>query len=499
MTQYRFLEGELWYTATSAYGSRFPLGEEDEGDFSFRNNATLNQMVALLISSKGRYIYGEKGFEASFRKGTIRITAGEAELVEAGDTLREACLAFLRRHDRLQGRAMALSRDFVSRCVYNTWIELTYDQNQRDVLAYARSLLDEGFAPGTLMIDDGWSLDYGDWQFHPGRFPDPKAMLEELHSLGFRVMLWVVPYLSPDSLTARRLYEDGLLLMNGEEPYLVRWWNGYSAALDLRIEKARLWMRERLEALRALGVDGFKFDGGDSCFYLEQHEPDRQSFLWAELASREAYNEVRADFNTQGMGIMERLSDKRHAWGEGGVADLIPATLALGLGGHPVSSPDMIGGGEYRSFIGLGPNDLDKELLLKNAAIAALMPVVQFSLNPARVWPEGVADILRLLKVRQQLSDEFEMLFAEASRSKEAIIRYMEYVFPHQGMARVRDQFMLGDRVLVAPQYEKGSLSRRVVLPAGRWMDQKGRLLGDLSRAVEVESHELLGVWKRVD
>ena len=45
------------------------------------------------------------------------------------------------------------------------------------VLGYARGLLDAGFPPGVLMIDDQWSMDYGNWRFDRARFPDPAEMM----------------------------------------------------------------------------------------------------------------------------------------------------------------------------------------------------------------------------------------------------------------------------------------------------------------------------------
>ena len=45
----------------------------------------------------------------------------------------------------------------------------------------------------------------------------------------------------------------------------------------------------------------------------------------------------------------------------------------------------------------------------------------------------------------------------------------MEYVFPDQGLEDVRDQFMLGDDVLVAPVLEQGAHARLVQIPAGEW------------------------------
>src|SRR5690625_6084822 len=62
------------------------------------------------------------------------------------------------------------------------------------------------------MFHDMWSGDYGNWQFDPSRFPDPAAMARTLHDWGCHLMLWVVPYISPDSPAFRDLEREGLLL-----------------------------------------------------------------------------------------------------------------------------------------------------------------------------------------------------------------------------------------------------------------------------------------------
>ena len=44
---------------------------------------------------------------------------------------------------------------------------------------------------------------------------------------------------------------------------------------------------------------------------------------------------------------------------------------------------------------------------------------------------------------------------------------YMEYVFPHQDLETVTDQFILGDRLLVAPVLTKGNASASSACPRG--------------------------------
>ena len=73
-----------------------------------------------------------------------------------------------------------------------------YEQNQEGVLKYAEGILKNGLPPGIIMIDDTWQEDYGKWDFNPARFRDPKAMVDRLHRMGFKVMLWICPFVSMD-------------------------------------------------------------------------------------------------------------------------------------------------------------------------------------------------------------------------------------------------------------------------------------------------------------
>ena len=230
------LPGEKWWGCVTDLGVRMPFDASTELSFDLARQNFNNQTTPLLVSDKGRYIWCDKSFSAVISKGEIRITphhGGTVTCKQAGANLREAFLAASAAHFAPSGTIPP--EMFLNKPQYNTWIELVYDQNQADVLKYAHGIVDNGFPPGILMIDDNWQKYYGSTEFRPDRFPDPKGMVDELHALGFKVMLWICPFVSPDSQEYRMLRRKGYLVMDAgrDRPAILDWWNGLSACYDL--------------------------------------------------------------------------------------------------------------------------------------------------------------------------------------------------------------------------------------------------------------------------
>lgn len=450
-----------------------PLGATADAHFTLAPNPTPNQGMPLLLSNQGRSLWLEGCKEISVKEGIIT-SSDEGVLDCQGDDLRSAYYAAMTSYFPFNGGMPA--KELFNAPIFNTWIELTFDQNQDDILWYAHNIIKNGFEPGVLMIDDGWAESYGNWRFHTGRFPNPAAMLKELHDMGFKVMLWICPYVTADTEVYRQAREQNLLLKNSAGvPFIVNWWNGFSTGLDLSDPDACEWLRAQLNELMALGVDGFKFDGGDALHYegdcrsacgVSSNELCR---LWSVFGEAYPLNEYRATWRAGGRPLMQRLCDKEHSWGDTGLAALIPDTLAQGITGHPFCCADMVGGGEYLNFRE-NSGKLDGELFVKHSAVSCLMPAIQFSAAPWRVLTEEQNRTIHAqLQLRRKYKAELDRILVEAARTGEPVVRYMEYEFPHQGFETVCDQFMLGYRLLVAPVLEKGATGRNVSIPQGKW------------------------------
>lgn len=475
------LEQEYWYGACVKYGMCMPLHKESECKLDFTINQTPNQAMPLLLSTRGRYLWRDTGFAMTVKDGWMELSE-DVVVSEGHGNLRGAYLAAMTRHFPFHAQRPA--DQLFEKIIYNTWIELTFYQNQKDILQYAKDILSHGLPPGVMMIDDGWAQSYGSWTFHSGAFPDSRSMISRLHDLGFAVMLWICPYVTADTVAYREAVSKDLLVKTPEgEPYLAKWWNGYSAVLDLSNPQAVKWLDTQLETLMEMGVDGFKFDAGDSIYYRKDNitagsvTPDEHSRLWAAFGEKYAYNEYRATFGAGGYGLLQRLCDKEHSWGSSGIASLIPDTLLQGITGHPYSCPDMIGGGEYLSFQEVEKKGLDELLFIRHAEIACLMPAMQFSAAPYRVLQkECFQAVQRSIQVRNVYQEYLMACVRHAARTGEPVVRYMSYEFPDEPVERLTDQFMLGSELLVAPICCRDSDRRMVYVPKGTW-EREGELL----------------------
>lgn len=477
------LENEKWWGGITGLGSSMPFAS-NTGSYDLNKNNMNNQTSPLFVSSKGRYIWSDSLFSFSFSNDTL-IIQSEYEMIDAvvaGKTLREAYQAAAAKHLPPTGEIPA--EPFFSLPQYNTWIELMYNQNQADIMKYAEDVIKNDFPTGVFMIDDNWQNYYGNYDFKADKFPNPSAMTDKLHADGFKVMLWVCPYVSPDSPEFRDFSSKGFLVKakGSNRPALINWWNGYSAFYDLTNPEVMDYLVKTLkENQKKYGVDGFKFDGADVGymtegaygFYDKNATNSDYTQKWAELGLHFPYNEYRATWKMGGTELVQRLGDKSYSWSA--VGQLIPEMITAGLLGHLYLCPDMIGGGQFSNFLNIDSDSFNQELIVRSAQVHALMPMMQFSVAPWRILDATHLDAARkAAKLHESMSAYILECAHKASKDGEPILRSMEYMFPGNGYEEIKDQFMLGERYLVAPMVSSGT-KRNVMLPKGRWKDDLGK------------------------
>lgn len=504
MNTYHFemKSGEYWWGGTTMH-AYCPLNDKSEYHMNFLTDSW-NQTMPLFISSKGRIIWSEEPFIIDISNGNIDIKGGIVTLEETGSTLREAYTTAQKKYFPCDKKE--LEKEFFKVPQYNSWIEFAYYPTQEGILKYAHGIIDHGFKPGIFIIDEGWHIHtgYGHWDFDFARFPDPKAMVDELHSLGFSVMLWVTPFVTPvgpkyfrslhpligtDPESAKHIYkrtEDG-------EVAMIKWWNGISAILDFNNPYDCEYLGSQLQHLiDEYGVDGFKFDGGNIQQYRDisvingsfrkDYTPEQSNAAWNAFGSKYPFHELKDTFKGGGKNVIQRLHDRDHSWTDNGINELIPCAITAGLIGHPFICPDMIGGGEWLNRYTPG-FETDEELFVRMAQCSALFPMMQFSWAPWEALNEENTELcIEASKLHLSMSEKIIKLVDEATVTGEPIIRCLEYNDPNQGYENITDEFMLGEDILVAPVVTQGTVKREVAFPEGSWKDSEGNVYNGRSR-----------------
>ena len=453
LSEIKPLPNEKWYGAYTAKAYcntplkdlSFQPYEMNEKKKDLQTDNRGNQAVPLLVSNKGRYVWSNEPFAFELKEGTLMIYTDyeKVEAIASGNTLREAYVAAKDKHFPASGKTP--NALMFKTPQYNTWIELGNDQTQAAIKKYADDVLANDFPTGVFMIDDNWSNYRGNFDFNLATFPDAKGLIEYLHSKNFRIMLWVTPFVSPDSKEYKELLQlDALVLKkDSKEPAIIKWWNGYSACLDFTKPAAIDWMRKKLKNLQEnFGVDGFKFDAADFDFYIKgsPNYPNEatntpgpiQAEMFGKLGAEFDFNEFRAGWKNGNQPLAQRLQDKKYSWDD--LKLLVPDMLSAGIIGHPFTCPDMIGGGLRSNFENIDYSKFDQQLMIRSAQLQALMPMMQFSVAPWRVLDTMHFRICREAAwLHAKMGGYIYQLAQQAAKDGEPIVRHMEYAFPNAG------------------------------------------------------------------
>ena len=365
--------------------------------------------------------------------------------------------------------------------IWSTWVRYGSRIDQNKVLQFAQEIVQYGFPHAQIEIDDNWESYYGSLDFNLNKFPEPKAMVDTLTSMGFRTTIWVHPFCD--------MYADGL--RNGvqakayvtdpgrELPSLTSWWNGNAVILDATGLDAQVWYQQLLTNLRQnYGISSFKFDAGEvdflpAAYFLQNmtENPGAYSAAYAMMAfdaDRTVRNlEVRVGVRTQHLPVFLRMMDKDSRWDyQNGLRTLIPHVLFYGIIGYPFALPDMIGGNAYA----LRPT---KELFIRWLGVNVFLPSIQFSITPWDYDNETVNIARDMLALRERYAEQLINLGQQATIDGSPIIRPLWWIAPEDDIAQSIDtEFLVGDNILVAPVLDENAVSRDIYLPFGNWHDE---------------------------
>ncbi len=415
----------------------------------------------------------------------------------------------IKKYTDVTGRAPMFPEDMMG-----LWqCKLRY-RTQEEALSVARRYKEEGIKIDFIVLDFfHWTVQ-GDWKFDEKYWSDPKAMVDELHSMGIKVMVSVWPSVDRRSENFYPMMEKGLLIRTERGAQQTYDYQGDCVEIDVFNPEAREYVWNVCKKnYYDLGIDAFWLDNSEPDYGVYDFEHYRYyagpalscSNLYPQLYSRVFYDKMK-DLRDNTVNLL------RSAWaGSQKYANVVwsgdvPSTfeaffeqvqagLNMGLAGIPWWTTDVGG------FMTDDVNDPDfRQLLIRWYQFAVYSPVLRMhgdrgpydipplddrdwgggylhTGQPNELWSYG-EDNYRIMRkyydVRIGLHDYIKSLYEQAAENGSPLIRTMFYEFPDDERCwELQDQYMFGSELLVAPIFKLNEFERDVYLPAGKWEDTR--------------------------
>lgn len=343
-----------------------------------------------------------------------------------------------------------------------------------------------------------------------GAWPDPKGMIDELHSRGIKVVLWQIPLLKtehdlgPDVPHEAQVLAEGRAMVaaghavreaDGSAYHNRGWWFPQSLMADLSTPEGREWWTARRQYLVAeLDVDGFKTDGGEHAWgddlrYADGRRGDEGNNLYPVHYAR-AFGDLlrkngkapvtfsRAGFTGSQAHGLHWAGDENSTW------EAFRWSMNAGITASACGI--VYWGWDLAGFSGPVPGS---ELYLRGVAAATFSPVMQYHsefnhhqrpLRDRTPWyvaeTNDDPEVVDVFRAYAQLRERLVPYLAEQARhSIETGAPLMRGLFvDHAHDEKVwehADEYQLGDDLLVHPVTEEGATTWTTYLPAGEWVD----------------------------
>ena len=414
-------------------------------------------------------------------------------------------------------------------------------RTQDEVLSVARQYQKEGIHIDQIVIDFfHWTVQ-GDWKFDTTYWPDPKAMVDELHSMGIKVIVSVWPSVDRKSENFQPMMDRGLLIRTERGAAQTYDYQGDCVEIDVFNPETRKYVWEICKKnYYDFGIDAFWLDNSEPDYGVYDFDHYRYiagpalscSNIYPQLYSRVFYD------NMKDLGDGNVVNLLRCAWAgsqkygnvvwSGDVPstfeafyDQLQAGLNMGLAGIPWWTTDVGG------FMTDDVNDPDfQQLLIRWYEFAVYSAVLRMhgdrgpynippldtrdwgggylhTGQPNELWSYGEENY-RIMKkyydIRIEMHDYIKQLYEEASSNGSPLIRTMFYEFPEDSKCwELQDQYMFGSDYLVAPIFHLNQFEREVYLPAGKWEDTRDGKVYEGGQIITADAPlDSMPVFKRI-
>ena len=501
------VNGEKTYhaeTVVEMYGSRegfYGLGQHQAGVWNYHGESVeisqenTNIAVPVLLSSQGYGIFWNNPSRTRFNNRFVHVMYISSEVADTIDYYFMYGPDFdqvIASYRDLTGRAPLFSR-----WAYGFWQCKNRYKSQEELLNVAQKYRDLHLPVDAIVQDWFWWNRKGEHVFN-NNYPDPKAMVDQLHKNNFHLMISVWPFFEPGSKEYEDMDRRGFFIERTKIPHLPYHAQGMAVYDPTNPEARKYYWSLMDKALFKIGVDAWWLDTtepeteGQEENILLGHKlligsGDRYANLFPLMTTRAVYEGQRAASDQKRVFILSRSAfagvqrNAVTAWSGDVLSDWlsfkrqIPAGLNYSVSGLPYWTTD-IGG----FFIGNMSDPDFRELFIRWFQFGAFSPIfrvhgTRYGPDENELWSYGTEAekiLLQYDNLRYRLLPYIYSLGWKVTSEGYTPMRALVMDFREDVKAQnVGDQFMFGPALLVNPVTEPGAKERHLYLPKAKWYD----------------------------
>ena len=448
--------------------------------------------LPLLYCDAGWGLMLNSSFRSFWEVGNFSYTSGsmlvEEPVVDVFLFVADDVKGLIERYTCLTGRPSVPPRwsfgIWMSRCMYEsrTQVESVVERMRSEKIPFDVIHLDPFWMKTHYYFKIG--VDACDFVRNEAHFPNLSSLYADNARKGIATCLWVNPYLPEGGATYEEAAGKGYILKEASGGF-ARLEHGEPVGIvDFTNPAAKKWWKGKLIKELKAGAAVVKPDYGDRIPEYAVGFDGRSGYelhniylhLYAETcfeAVKEVYGEGlvwrRAGYIGSQRYPVTWAGDTQVSWE--GLRNSMRGGLSAGFGGEAFWASD-IGG-----FCGPKP---DPELYIRWMQFGMFSSMCRFhGTTPREPWeygPEALANTRHYAELRYRLVPYLLSLANEAARTGVPLMRHMAMEHPNEpNIQTLDDQYMLGDRLLVAPVVNPGVTQRSVYFPEGSWVGLEDR------------------------
>jgi alpha-D-xyloside xylohydrolase len=500
------VNGEDTYRAESfisIYGSHealYGLGQHQAGVWNYRGESVdisqdnSNISVPLMLSSKGYGIFWNSTARSRFNNrfaNYLYISSEVADVLDYYFLYGPNFDKIIASYRDLTGQAPMFGK-----WAYGFWQCKNRYKSQDEILAVAKKYRDLHIPVDDIVQDWFWWNRKGEFVFNKN-YPDPKAMIDQLHDEHFHLMISIWPFFEPGSTSYDYMESKGWFVDKfkfAKPPYHTN----AMAVYDATSPEARKYYWDLVnKGLFSIGADAWWMDTtepeteGQEENILLNHKlaagsGNRYVNAYPLLDTQAVYQGQRSASDQKRVYILSRSAfagSQRNgvtAWSGDINSDWfsyrrqIPGGLNFALSGIPYWTTD-IGG-----FVFGSPADpAFRELFIRWFQYGTFNPILRVhgTRNPDEneLWsygPDAQSILVSFDRLRYRMLPYIYSLAWKTTSESYTPMRPLVMDFRGDSRAEnVGDQFMFGPAFLVNPVTEPAATTRQLYLPKAKWFD----------------------------